>query len=68
MVERRCQHVTKIPIYIKSIGGISIDRSEWENKNGAFFRYDLKQCPYITDVGKKYCPRHELEQSVDRQP
>ena len=61
IARRRCQHVTKTAIYIKAIGGMAIDRSEWENENGAFFRYDLKTCPYIADEGEKYCPRHKLE-------
>ena len=61
LAARRCQHVTKTPIYIKSIAGMPIDRSEWENEHGAFFRYDEKTCPYIADEGEKFCPKHKAE-------
>lgn len=62
--ERRCQHITKTPVYIKSVGGMEIDRSEWENENGAFFRYDEKPCSYITEPGEKFCPRHKMESEM----
>ena len=62
--ERKCQHVTKTPIYIKSIGGMAIDRSEWEDERGAFFRYDEKPCLYIADPGEQFCPRHRLERET----
>lgn len=60
-MSRECQYITKTPVYITHIGGMAIDRSEWENENGAFFRYDEKTCPYIADEGEKFCPRHKLE-------
>jgi hypothetical protein len=59
--DRQCQHITKTAIYIKSIGGVAIDRSEWEDENGAFLRYDERPCLFIADVGEKFCPRHQLE-------
>lgn len=68
MIARRCQHVSKTPVYITHIGGVLIDRSEWENENGAFLRYDLKTCPYIADEGKMFCPRHELEAELAEKP
>jgi len=58
---RQCDHVTKKPIYIKSIDGMAIDRSEWEDERGAFFRYEETPCQFVADPGHKYCPRHELE-------
>jgi hypothetical protein len=64
MNERKCQHITKTPIYAKSIGGMAIDRSEWENEEGAFLRYEEKPCHYITDEGEKFCPRHIWERQI----
>lgn len=57
---KSCEWVDREPIYIKSIGGIAIDRSEWENENGAFFRYKETPCRLAADPGHKFCPKHEL--------
>ncbi len=61
---RRCQHVTKTPIYVKSIGDMAIDRSEWENEQGAFFRYEEVRCSYIADPGEEFCPKHKMEREM----
>lgn len=58
---RQCKHVEKVPIYIKRIGKFVIDPSEYENENGAFFRYEEIPCMYVADEGHEFCPRHELE-------
>jgi hypothetical protein len=62
----QCEFIERTPIYIKEMRMpdgrvIQIDRSEWANENGAFFRYNEVQCQYVADTGKRYCPRHELE-------
>jgi hypothetical protein len=64
MEERQCQHITRMPVYAKQIGGMQIDRCEWENENGAFIRYEEIPCRYIADVGETLCPRHKLEREI----
>jgi hypothetical protein len=64
--ERQCQFVTKTPVYMKQIGDMKIDPSEWEHKDGAFFRYNEVRCQYIADEGQKLCPRHILESAEAR--
>lgn len=61
---KQCEWITKTPIYIKQVGGMNIDRSEWENEQGAFLRYEEIPCRYVADPGHKYCPRHEAEASA----
>jgi hypothetical protein len=51
--ERRCQWIDKKPVYLKKIGNMNIDRSEWEGDKGAFFRYEETPCGFIADPGKK---------------
>lgn len=58
---KQCEWVDREPIYIKSIGGMAIDRSEWEGDKGAFFRYKETPCRLVADAGHKFCPRHEME-------
>ena len=58
--DRQCQWIDREPVYLKSIAGMAIDRSEWENEQGAFFRYKETPCRLIADSGHKFCPKHEL--------
>lgn len=60
-----CEWVRKEPLYIKAIGNMKIDPSEFENENGAFLAYKEIPCRYVTDPGKKFCPRHELEAVIE---
>jgi len=58
---KQCEWITRMPIFVKSMGNFQIDRSEWENENGAFLCNREIPCGYVADPGKKYCPRHEME-------
>lgn len=60
MNERQCQHIERVPIYIKRIGDFVIDKSEYENERGAFFRYEEIPCRLVADGGHQFCPKHEL--------
>jgi hypothetical protein len=60
----QCQHVEQTPVYIKRIGGVEIDRSEWENEHGAFLRYEETPCHYVADPGELFCPLHKMEREI----
>lgn len=65
---KSCEWIDREPIYIKSIAGMAIDRSEWEGDKGAFFRYRETPCRLAADSGHKFCPKHELQHLVERKP
>lgn len=59
-----CEHVKRVPVYIKRIGNFRIDRSEWENEHGALLCHRDEHCAFAADPGHRYCPRHEMEAAV----
>lgn len=61
---KQCEWIKRIPVFMKSLGNFQIDRSEWENENGAFLCYQEIPCRYVADPGHKYCPRHEMEVAI----
>jgi len=65
---RQCQWVDREPMFIKRIGNFVIDRSEYEDERGAFFRYKETECRFIADEGKKFCPKHELVHLLALEP
>jgi hypothetical protein len=65
---KQCEWVTLVGVHIKSIGRMRIDRSEWENENGAWLCDRKIPCRYVADRGKKFCPRHEMEAAMQREP
>jgi hypothetical protein len=64
---KQCEWITHEPVYIKRIGNMVIDRSEWENEHGAFLCNRDIPCRYVADPGHKYCPRHEMEAAMKYQ-
>jgi hypothetical protein len=61
---KQCEYISRTPVFVKSIGGMAIDRSEWENENGAFLCYWENPCRYVADAGHRHCPRHEMETAM----
>ena len=65
---KSCEWIDREPQYIKSIGGMRIDKSEWEGDKGAFFRYKEIPCRLAVDAGHRFCPKHELLYSAQIEP
>jgi len=61
---KQCEWVTREPIFVKRIGNMLIDRSEWENENGAFLCNREIPCRYAADPCRRFCPRHEMENTL----
>lgn len=64
----KCQFVKKNRVYVKSIGGIAIDESEYDSPEGVLVDYGEVSCPYVADAGEKFCPRHKLEMDLATRP
>ena len=67
-VGKSCEWIDREPVYIKRIGNFMIDRSEWENEDGAVFHYKETPCRLVADAGHKFCPKHELIALAESEP